>query len=64
MTKVYCADISCKFNNDGICKQKKIALAWNSVLTIHDGRRDYNKCKSFEESERSKEIKDFFEKRL
>ena len=64
MTKVYCADISCKFNKDGICKERKIALAWQSVVTLNDGRQDFNKCRSYEESEQSKEIKEYFAQRL
>lgn len=64
MTKVYCADIDCKFNKDGICKQNKIALAWNSVVTVHDGRQDYNKCKSHEKSQRAIEIEKFYEEQI
>ena len=63
MTKVYCADVSCKFCNDhGVCTQKKIALGWSSVVTLHDGRQEYHRCKTYEESERSKEIGKFFER--
>lgn len=62
MTKVYCADVSCKYVNDeGVCTQKSIGLAWSSVMTVHDGRQEYNKCRMYHESEEYKRIKKFFE---
>ena len=58
MTKVYCADVSCKFCNDnGVCTQKKIALSFHSVMTVHEGRKEFNRCKTYEESEESIKIK-------
>ena len=62
MTKVYCADVSCKFNDDnGVCTQKKIGLAFSSVVTVHEGRKEFNKCKMYEESEESITIKRMME---
>lgn len=62
MTKVYCADISCKYVNDeGVCTQKSIGLAWSSVMTVHDGRQEYNKCRMYHESEKSEMIRKIFE---
>ena len=61
MTKVYCADVSCRFcNDDGVCTAKNIALAWSSVMTMYEGRQEFNKCKSYEESEFAKRAKKFF----
>ena len=52
MTKVYCADISCAFCNDnGVCTQKKIALSWSSTMTLHEGRKEFNRCKMYQKSE-------------
>ncbi len=62
MTKVYCADVSCKYVNDeGVCTQKSIGLAWSSVMTVHDGRQEYNKCRMYHKSEESEMIKKLFE---
>lgn len=58
MTKVYCADVSCKFCNDnGVCTQKKIALSFHSVMTVHEGRKEFHRCKTYEESKESIRIK-------
>lgn len=57
MTKVYCADLSCKHCSDkGICTQKTIALSFHSVMTLYDGRQEYSRCKMYEKSERAKEL--------
>ena len=53
-TKIYCSDMLCKFNEDGICKSKTVALSAYSVITLYDGRQDFHKCKTFEESTDSK----------
>jgi hypothetical protein len=57
MTKVYCADSSCSFCNDnGVCTQKKIGLAWLSVQTVREGRQEYNKCRMYQKSDIAKQI--------
>lgn len=49
MTKIYCADSLCKFNNDkGVCTAKKVALAWHSVMTVWDGRQEFSRCRTRE----------------
>lgn len=52
MTKVKCADLSCKYNN-GIdtCKAKEISLSWSSVMTVWDGRQEFLRCKVYEKSD-------------
>lgn len=63
MPKVYCADDGCMYNDDNLCRAKKINLAWHSVVTVWDGRQEFHKCKMRkspaeyrrEQSERSKE---------
>ena len=58
MPKVYCADYGCKFLNDnGICTAKKVALSWNSVYTVHEGRKEFHKCKTRESSETEQRMK-------
>lgn len=52
MAKVYCADVGCKFlNDDGVCIAKNVALSWNSVYTIHEGRQEFLRCKTRENRE-------------
>lgn len=63
MTKIYCADSSCKFLNDnGVCTEKTVTLGWSSVMTLNDGRKEFNKCKTHEKSDRAKELEKYFEK--
>ena len=56
-TKVYCAAMDCEYNSDkGICTAKKIELSANSVMTVWDGRQEFNKCKTFQKSQEAIEI--------
>ena len=62
MTKVYCADVSCKYcNDDGVCTQKRIGLAWMSVMTVNDGRQEYNRCRMYHKSEIMSKIETFMQ---
>ena len=67
MPKVYCAAMDCEFNSDkGLCTAKSIALSSASVMTVWEGRQDYNKCKTFQKSQeaiRIQEIVDQYYKR-
>lgn len=50
-TKIYCAATDCEFNGDkGICTAKKVALSWSSIMTLWDGRQQFNKCKTYQKS--------------
>ena len=56
-TKIYCAAMDCEFNNDkGVCTAKKIALSANSVMTVWEGRQNFNTCKTFQKSQEAIEI--------
>ena len=56
MAKIYCADMECIFNNDkGVCTAKKVALSWHSVVTLWEGRQEFNRCKTRQTSEAYKE---------
>lgn len=50
MTKIHCGCIKCKYNKEGICTSKEISLAHNSVLTVYEGRKEYNSCNNKEDS--------------
>lgn len=55
MPNVYCAAMDCKFNgDDGKCHAKSIVLSANSIMTVWEGRQQFNKCKTYEESDRFK----------
>lgn len=57
---IKCARIECKYRSErtGSCQCKKVVLsAWN-VATMNMGRKDFLECKSFEESDKSKELRE------
>lgn len=57
MAKIYCADVGCSFNNDkGVCTAKKVALSWHSVMTVWEGRQEYQRCKTRETSKEHREL--------
>lgn len=61
MTKIICANSLCKYNNDkNVCTAKTAEMSWHSVMTVHDGRQEFLKCKTYEMDERSKEIENQF----
>lgn len=48
---IYCASIECKHrSNTGRCTAKKVELYWNSVMTAHQGRQEFLRCKQYEKS--------------
>lgn len=62
MTKIICARIECKYCKNRQCQAKEINLTADSIATLYNGRQEFNTCKTFEESEESKEFrKKFFE---
>lgn len=65
-TKIYCSDISCKYNDldTGRCKAKEASFSWQSVQTVYNGRQDYLKCATYEESDMSKEMHVFIERAM
>ena len=58
MPKVICAAIDCEFNVDGKCHAKTICLSANSVMTMWEGRQEFNKCKTFQKSQQAKQIEE------
>lgn len=60
-TKIYCAAMDCEFCNEkGVCTAKSIALSAASVMTVYDGRQEFNKCKTFQKSQHAIEIEKWF----
>ena len=64
MTKITCAENRCQYYKNGRCQAKEINLTANSIMTLWEGRKDFNTCKTFKESEESKtmrkQIDEFF----
>ena len=57
MTKIVCANTSCKYNNDkSVCTAKKVLMSWHSVVTLHEGRQEFLRCKQYEMDEEYKRI--------
>lgn len=57
MPKVVCAYTECKYNNEKHrCTAKEIAMSWHSVMTVHDGRQEFLKCKNFAMDDESREL--------
>ena len=57
MSKIYCADTGCTFNNDkGVCTAKKVALSWHSVVTVWEGRQEFQRCKTRETSAKQRAL--------
>ena len=63
MPKIKCASCECKWNNDkSMCTYKGMLLMNDcDVMTVHDGRQHFHKCKMFEESEDYQELRRKFE---
>lgn len=62
MPKIKCASCECKWNNDkSMCTYKGMLLMNDcDVMTVHDGRQHFHRCKMYEESEEYKELKQEF----
>lgn len=61
MSRIYCANPSCEFNKEDICTAPKVSLSWHSVLTVYDGRQEYNRCKTYQKSRKAIEIEKMME---
>lgn len=62
MTKITCADSRCKFCKGYKCTAKEINLTSNSIMTLYEGRQEFNTCKTFEESEENKKMREEIDK--
>ena len=51
MPRVNCATIECEFNDEGKCKAKSIILSDHSIMTVWEGRQQYQRCKTFQKSQ-------------
>lgn len=57
---IKCADITCKYRSDktGNCKARNVDLSYHGVNTTYQGFQHYLKCKTYEECEENKKIKE------
>lgn len=54
---LYCSDIRCRFcNDDNECTAESVKLVFEGLNTVYQGFREVHTCKTFEESELSKQV--------
>lgn len=51
MPKIYCADLICKYNKNKKCSAKEVNLSASSIITLHNGRQEFNTCRTIEFSD-------------
>lgn len=58
--RLYCADIRCRYcNDDNECTAEKVELNFEGINTVHQGFREVHTCRTFEESDLSKQVAAF-----
>lgn len=64
MPKIKCASLECKWNNNSnMCTFKGTVLMNDcDVMTVHEGRQHFHKCKMFEKSEYIQNLEEQFMK--
>lgn len=65
MTKVYCADVSCMYNDNQRCTNKmiKIAYLFRGSLPGSIEDKEFHKCRSYEPSDFTIRMKQYLEDR-
>lgn len=59
MKRPKCACLECKHNNDRyLCNADRPVFSFANILTVNNGRMDVWICKTYEMSERTKEIEE------
>ena len=56
MNGLICAADDCLYNDKHRCISKRVNLSDHSVITVHEGRQHFWRCKQYEQSEQAKEI--------
>lgn len=64
MTKVSCAAIECKYNNDCVCSKKEINLSNHQMHTVYEGVQNLWRCKQFEKSDEARRIEKMWKELL
>lgn len=59
MTKVRCAALECKHNNDCICTLREVKLFSRHVHTSHEGLQNFLQCADFAPDDEYLEILSF-----
>ena len=61
-TKIYCAAVDCEFyRDDGRCMAKTVCLSDHSIMTVHDGRQRFQRCKNWQKSAEYATIEERFQ---
>lgn len=57
MPKIHCAAVDCKYNSkNNTCTAKEIYMSDHSIMTMHDGRQHFWRCKQYEMDEEAKKF--------
>lgn len=64
MTRVECAAIECKYNNDCICTRESINLSNHQMHTVYEGVQNLWRCKQFEKSDEARRIEKMWKELL
>lgn len=65
MTKVYCADRTCEFNDDkSLCTKELVGLSFHSVTTRWEGRQEFLRCQMYQKSKKSTEFEEFVREKM
>lgn len=51
MPRIICADLRCKYNKNKKCTAKEVNLSSNSIVTLWEGRKEFNTCRTMEYSD-------------
>jgi len=61
-TKIFCAANDCEYyQENGRCGAKTVCLSDHYIMTVWEGRQRYQRCKTYQRSERSIELEKQFQ---
>ena len=61
MNGLICAADDCLYNDKHRCISKRVNLSDHSVITVHEGRQHFWRCRNYEMSERAKQVEEQME---
>ena len=61
MNGLICAADDCLYNDKHRCISKRVNLSDHSVITVHEGRQHFWRCRNYEMSEHAKQVEEQME---
>ena len=58
MNGLICAADDCLYNDKHRCISKRVNLSDHSVITVHEGRQHFWRCRNYEMSEHAKQVEE------